>query len=504
MRLRLIAAVLILAPCLMLLDALAVVPDANVPPVGDYAGTELYVRLAMQGQQRLGPYSHLYVSHPGPVYFYAAVPLYRLTGESFRGITATALLINLLSIVGILILAGRGGTGAMLAATIGLELFLHERGPEWLYSIWCPNVVVLPFGFAVFACAAFALGDDVILIPAGIAASLAGQTHMGTLPVLGVVFITAVACRLTPVRRLLAFEPLSPARPRWGILAIAVLVVIILWTPTFVEQFSAGGGNLGKIMTLTRPPNDQPAAHLVAIVVANAFGLVTRRGAILTSLTVLPVGLVLAALLLARRRQALAVVLALLTLVGLGAAAFVASRITGSIGVYLIRWVVMLGLAGLTAIGGAAAVRVRLSDRGRRSAASAAIVLAMALAAWNAQAAWAARAWQSAPPRPKPESVAAGRLADLIASSLTRAHIARPRIEVIEDGNSDIMLGLLLALDKRGISFGVKPFGAFRLEGPWSPRGTEDATILIGGDRLPAGATLLGSAMDQFVYLRRF
>src|SRR4051794_25828124 len=89
-KLHLLAAGLLLAPVLLLATGLFEREAPDRPPTGDYAVLELYTRLAMHGEQRLGPYSRFHFQHPGPAYFYAAVPLYRLTGESFRGITLTA------------------------------------------------------------------------------------------------------------------------------------------------------------------------------------------------------------------------------------------------------------------------------------------------------------------------------------------------------------------------------------------------------------------------------
>src|SRR5690349_9064096 len=117
-KLRLLAGGLVLLPILMLLPGLAEPEDPAQPPTGDYAVLELYTRLAMHGEQRLGPYSRFHFQHPGPAYFYAAVPLYRLLGESFRGITLTALLLNLASIVLLLWIAGRAGTAPLLAASL--------------------------------------------------------------------------------------------------------------------------------------------------------------------------------------------------------------------------------------------------------------------------------------------------------------------------------------------------------------------------------------------------
>jgi hypothetical protein len=52
------------------------VPDVMF--TGDGAVLELRTFFAAQGRELLGPYSRVQWSHPGPAFFYLAVPLYRL------------------------------------------------------------------------------------------------------------------------------------------------------------------------------------------------------------------------------------------------------------------------------------------------------------------------------------------------------------------------------------------------------------------------------------------
>jgi hypothetical protein len=40
-------------------------------------------------------------------------------------------------------------------------------------------------------------------------------------------------------------------------------------------------------------------------------------------------------------------------------------------------------------------------------------------------------------------------------------------------------LGVVLALDKGGVRFAVRPFGPFQLGGRWLPRGDEDARVVL-------------------------
>jgi hypothetical protein len=53
-------------------------------------------------------------------------------------------------------------------------------------------------------------------------------------------------------------------------------------------------------------------------------------------------------------------------------------------------------------------------------------------------------------------------------------------------------IGLILALDKAGLRFGVQPFGSCRVEGRFTPRGDEWAELLVGNLPAREGARRLG------------
>ena len=53
-------------------------------------------------------------------------------------------------------------------------------------------------------------------------------------------------------------------------------------------------------------------------------------------------------------------------------------------------------------------------------------------------------------------------------------------------------IGLILALDKSGLRFGVEPFGSCRVEGRFTPRGDEWAELLVGNLEAGEGARRLG------------
>jgi hypothetical protein len=81
----------------------------------------------------------------------------------------------------------------------------------------------------------------------------------------------------------------------------------------------------------------------------------------------------------------------------------------------------------------------------------------------------------------------------------------RPLLEIAPHTDRDLVLGVLLALDKTGTRFAVRPFGPFRLGGHWKPDGTEDARIVVGpedeGLAARPGVRLLGRESGLFAYL---
>ena len=117
-----------------------------------------------------------------------------------------------------------------------------------------------------------------------------------------------------------------------------------------------------------------------------------------------------------------------------------------------------------------------------------------------------ARASMQAPPRVAEDSESASRLAAAIAPGLA-ASSRRALVEVEPHTDRDLVLGVLLGLDKAGARFSVQPFGPFRLGGRWTPDGTEDARLLLGpedaGLASRPGVRLLGRQSGLFAYLVR-
>jgi hypothetical protein len=480
--------------------------ETEAAATGDYAVLELYTRLAAQGRQLLGPYSRFGFHHPGPAYFYANVPLYVLSGERFAGILMTAALINVVSAALLLRRIGRyGGTAALITAGLIVALFLSWRGPGWIFSAWNPSVAVLPFGLALVSFAAFAAGEARALPTAVLAGSFTAQTHLGVLPAVMAIGLTAAFLLIPPVRETAGLPPRG--RMERGPLVAAVLLAAVVWAPPVIEQLSPQGGNLAHILGFSALSDERHtvAEALATVGTATAGWLFSLRGTAAAWLLVLAAVLLMVGHGAARRtRQPFAAALSLITLAGYAAAVLSVARVTGPLLPYLFRWMAMLpvGVAAAVAAGVAPLLRARM-EASRRPLLLLSVGL-VALAVVSGRNLALAQSLLQSAPTPTEASEAAARLAEAIDAGVsTTSH--RALVEVAPHTDRDLVLGVVLAMDKAGTRFAVRPFGPFRLGGRWTPDGTEDARLVLGPEgaevaRLP-GVRLLGRDAGLFAYL---
>jgi hypothetical protein len=516
-RLALVLTAALLLPTLLLLhrgEYARTVADPELYPVGDHAVLELYTRLAAQGAQLLGPYSRFHFHHPGPALFYASVPLYWLAGENPVGLKITALVVNALCLYSVLRVMASAGHAALLSAAVVLAVFLHAFTAVGVLSNWNPRVIVLPFGAAVFAWAAAAAGRSSFLPVATLATSFAVQTHLATAPTLAVTAATALGLVLAaPVRRPLGLPP-APRRPLVASLLVSALIFVVLWLPPFLEEFAPGGGNLTHLLEFSRRvPLRHPSLGTAFRVVAAGTTGFLEAGAASSAATIAAAlaqcaGLALAVRQGVRSRIPLLLSLSLLCLVGMAVAVLSVWHIAGRPFPYLVAWLGTLGVA--TTVAGAWAVLATVQQvtavqrRGwlRVAAATAAGVLVLTPVASDVLS---ARRPASPAPARQPYSLQVRRLAVSVGPFLRSTGPKRSLFVVDRHADRSVATGLLLALDKQGVSLGVRPFGPFRFGGRFTPHGTEEA-LLVLGPSAPTGVDLkrtrlLGEAGGIYAYL---
>jgi hypothetical protein len=204
-------------------------------------------------------------------------------------------------------------------------------------------------------------------------------------------------------------------------------------------------------------------------------------------------------------RQAFPAALSLVTFAGIAAAIVSAARVTGALLPYLLRWMAMLAVGGVAALAAALGPlwRRRAEQWTRPRLAASVGIIALALVSGR-NLALARSVLQGPEPVPSEESRSAARLAEAIDAGIATTS-RRPLLEIGPHTDRDLVLGVLLALDKTGTRFAVRPFGPFRLGGHWTPDGTEDARIVVGHEDADLaarpGVRLLGREAGLFAYL---
>ncbi len=168
----------------------------------------------------------------------------------FGGAVGIALAIAALNIamvwaVGFVASRTGGPTAAIVAQVITAGL-VWTLGSELLYDPWQPNVLVLPFWLLL--CTVWAvIDDDVVLLPLAVAVgSFCMETHLGYLFLVPI--LLAFALGVVVVRR--RGGGTGRFRDLRAPLRNSVIVGLVLWAQPLWEQFfSAGQGNLGRLLT---------------------------------------------------------------------------------------------------------------------------------------------------------------------------------------------------------------------------------------------------------------
>jgi hypothetical protein len=233
----------------------------------DNAMTELRISDIGAHWPQLGPFSRDGWSHPGPALFYALVLPYRLTGSHSNGLLVGAALVNAAAMAGTVLLARRrGGTAFALAVALGTLVLTQSLGLSFFWNPWNPLITVVPFGLAVLATWCVLCGDVWCLPLLAAVGTFCVQTHVGYLPLVGVLAAIAAlgtVLRARSVRR-------GRDEPGGGLVAplgLAAGVLVVSWAPPLFQQVSARTGNLWVIwhyfQTGTATHSVRDALHIV-------------------------------------------------------------------------------------------------------------------------------------------------------------------------------------------------------------------------------------------------
>jgi hypothetical protein len=489
---------------------------------GDFAKIELYTRLAAEGSQRVGTESRFHIHQPGPSFFYAAAPVYLLMGESTRAMAVASLVWNVVFLLALLRGASRLASGSgPFAAALLLGVFVQARGPGMLVSSWNPHVAMLPYGVALLASARLATGQGGALPLLALAASAVLQCQLAWLVGVALPAGTGLALLLLPAgRRALGIPTLGPGLT-WRNAGAAALVACVLWALPVADELTGEYRNFHRILALGHDP--RPPTPWLATLRPSAAALNLRRdgeppesafawgahnrgydrrlpGTTAGLHRIVPpeqdaiqaLAVMLALLVcgwLAARRHAPTAALAVVAAVGIAAVPVVVRHMPGrAYPPYLFMWGSMVTLASLLVV---ATEWLARAERLRARRGLAAILL-LAL-----PAVLVADAWRIQPLVTTPRDPRSILLESVTNETRAQASMDLPpgrrfllRIAPYEDQFTAI--GLILALDKAGLRFGVQPFGSCRVEGRFTPRGDEWAELLVGNLPAREGARRLG------------
>jgi hypothetical protein len=322
----------------------------------------------------VGVYSRFNWNHPGPMLFYTlALPLRLLGGDSL-GLLFGAILINLAAIGSSLWIAARARRDSLPLVAFFITLLCLGLNLGGLADPWNPYVIILPMFATVIAAWRTALGDRVAAIVLVIAGSFALQSHLGS----GGVVVS-----------MLAFGSIGILLRAWRgpnrhddrrTLLLAAVILLVCWIPPIVEQLTHSPGNLRLLFDFLRHGDGAydgfaSGARIIGRVLSIPGNWVRgaepvkgpycwRCGGGEVAPGSYPIPWALFALVGAtwwawRRRWTNEIVLCATAFVLVLAGFFAASRVSGVVVPYLVRWVWVIGAATWLAVGAVLLAEIR-------------------------------------------------------------------------------------------------------------------------------------------------
>ena len=201
------------------------------------------------------------LNNPGPLYFYL-VGLPVAAFGSAVGTAVGAAAVNLAAVIAIGVIGWRraGLLGTALAMLVASTL-AWSMGSELLYDIWQPHGLLLPFLAFLFLIWSVAVADWPVFPVAIFAGSLLMQTHLtyGYLTPLLVIAGLMLGLGQSPRQRRhdsdeagAQFAATTGGAGRW--IVIGVLVGLLAWTPSLIEQVTMSDGNMSRLVRQIQDP----------------------------------------------------------------------------------------------------------------------------------------------------------------------------------------------------------------------------------------------------------
>jgi hypothetical protein len=440
-------------------------------PHADHAALEARTRDLGHHAVLTGLYSRDDWSHPGPAHFYVMALPYWLSGRSSIAFPLGALLINAGSIAGMALVARRlAGTPLLVLTLLACGVVVQALGADFMADPWNPFITVFPFGLLLFLCWAMLCGERWALpVGAGVA-TFCAQTHIGYVA-LGLPLLALGAIGLVVASSRRARAPTDPplARALAVPTTVAGGILVVLWAPPLVEQFTHEPGNIGQVIRYFRGAGGETHSLAEGLrVVMGQFGLPPEwvSGARPENVfsgeheflfeapwPVLLVPVAVAVAVLWRRRVGVALRLALVVGAAMVLGVLSVARTVGLVYAYRLRWTWLLAAAAAVLVAWAAWILVghgRLRP-GRRWLVAASLIALVSLTGINVIG--AARV---DPPHHK-ASVVVGTLVPSTVEDLPEG--SDPvLVRATSLAGAEYAAGLTLALERRGIAAQVENF----------------------------------------------
>lgn len=224
---------------------------SGTPPNDDEALIDLQVFDVGPHTPLVGSYERFGGNQPGPLLFYLLAAPYRLFGVGPAGLGVGVVVITAGCVAGcVLVAVRRGGRVAGLLAGILLGVLLLARGGSLAVSPWEPNVLLPVLALFLFLVWDYCCGTEVALPLAAAAATLLIQAWLGMaifVAALGGLALVVAIGRVVLHRRTdSSTRGPSPVRAIVG----ATIVLVVLWLPPVIEQFTPHPGNLSELAAL--------------------------------------------------------------------------------------------------------------------------------------------------------------------------------------------------------------------------------------------------------------
>lgn len=201
------------------------------------------------------------LNNPGPLYFYLlGVPVAAFGSAVGTAVGAAA--VNLVAVVAVGTIGWRraGLLGTALAMLVASTL-AWSMGSELLYDIWQPHGLLLPFLAFLFLIWSVAAADWPVFPVAIIAGSLLMQTHLTYGYLTPLLMVAGLALGLLQSRGTRdhdgdeAEPPIAASARRAGRwIVIGVLVGLVVWTPSLIEQVTTSDGNMSRLVRQIQDP----------------------------------------------------------------------------------------------------------------------------------------------------------------------------------------------------------------------------------------------------------